>query len=62
MDPKGGSQVISAQVPLCEVLKYSPELRSMTSDRGMFAMEFSHYEEVPAHMADKILASRKQAE
>jgi elongation factor G len=62
MDPKGGSQVISAQVPLCEVLKYSPELRSMTSDRGMFSMEFSHYEEVPAHMAEKILASRKQAE
>jgi elongation factor G len=62
MDPRGGNQVVSAQVPLSEVLKYSPELRSMTSDRGMFSMEFSHYEEVPAHMLDKILAGRKQEE
>jgi elongation factor G len=62
MDPKGGNQVVSAQVPLSEVLKYSPELRSMTSDRGMFSMEFSHYEEVPPHLVDKMLASRKQEE
>jgi elongation factor G len=59
MDPRAGNQVVAAQVPLSEVLKYSPELRSMTSDRGMFSMEFSHYEEVPAHIMDKVLVNRK---
>jgi len=56
MEPRGGTQVVAAQVPLSEVLKYAPELRSMTSDRGMFTMEFSHYEEVPAQNMDKLLA------
>jgi elongation factor G len=59
MNPRAGNQVVAAQVPLSEVLKYSPELRSMTSDRGMFSMEFSHYEEVPAHIMDKVLVNRK---
>ncbi len=56
VEPKANSQVISVQVPMAEVLKYSPELRSMTSDRGLFTMEFSHYEEVPPHMTAKILS------
>jgi len=56
MDPQGGIQIVSVQVPMSEVLKYAPELRSMTSDRGAFAMEFSHYEEVPSQLADKLLA------
>jgi elongation factor G len=56
MDPSGSSQVVNAQVPMSEVLKYAPELRSMTSDRGMFTLEFSHYEEIPAPMAKKIVA------
>jgi elongation factor G len=56
MDPNGGSQVVNAQVPMSEVLKYAPELRSMTSDRGMFSLEFSHYEEIPGPMAQKIVA------
>ena len=60
MDPKAGSQVVNVLVPLAEVLKYSPELRSMTSDRGMFNMEFSHYEEVPSHMTEKVLAEVKK--
>ncbi|MBE0501244.1 MAG: elongation factor G [Desulfuromonadales bacterium] len=55
MDPNGGSQIINAQVPMSEVLKYAPELRSMTSDRGMFTLEFSHYEEIPGPMAQKII-------
>ena len=56
MDPNGGSQIINARVPMSEVLKYAPELRSMTSDRGMFSLEFSHYEEIPGPMAQKIIA------
>ena len=55
MDPQAGSQIVKAQVPMAEVLKYAPELRSMTSDRGLFTMEFSHYEEVPSHLMAKLL-------
>lgn len=40
---------------MSEVLTYSNDLRSMTSDRGMFTSEFSHYEEVPSHLAQKII-------
>ena len=56
VEPQGSSQNIAVLVPMAEVLKYAPELRSMTSDRGLFTMEFSHYEEVPAHLMAKILA------
>ena len=56
MDPQGNAQVVNVHVPMSEVLKYAPELRSMTSDRGMFTLEFSHYEEVPGQMAEKIVA------
>ncbi len=59
MEPKIGNQVVSAQVPLSEVLKYAPELRSMTSDRGMFTMEFSHYQEVPPQNMQKLLEELK---
>jgi len=63
MDAKGGSQVIKAQVPMAEVLKYASDLTSMTSGRGLFSMEFSHYEEAPAHICEKIIeASGKRAE
>ena len=51
--------MIKAQVPLAEVLKYAPDLTSMTSGRGSFSMEFSHYEEVPAHLAEKVIAAAK---
>jgi elongation factor G len=60
MEPQAGSQVVKAQVPMSEVLKYAPELRSMTSDRGLFTMEFSHYEEVPSHMMAKLLEQFKK--
>ncbi|AFM26221.1 elongation factor G [Desulfomonile tiedjei] len=63
MDSKGGSQVVKAQVPMAEVLKYASDLTSMTSGRGIFSVEFSHYEEVPANLAEKIIeASGKKAE
>lgn len=60
MDPQAGSQVVKTQVPMSEVLKYAPELRSMTSDRGLFTMEFSHYEEVPSHLMAKLLEQFKE--
>ena len=59
VDPKVGSQVIRALVPMSEVLRYSPDLRSMTSGRGAFTMEFDHYEELPSHLAEKVI---KEAE
>jgi len=63
MDSVGGHQIIKGQVPLAEILKYAPDLRSMTSGRGTFTYEHSHYEEVPAFIAEKIIAeSKKQKE
>ncbi len=56
VEPQAGSQALKAYVPMSEVLRYAPELRSMTSDRGLFTMEFSHYEEVPSNQAARILA------
>ncbi len=56
VEPKANSQIIRAIVPMSEVLAYSNDLKSMTSDRGLFSMEFSHYEEVPSHLSQKIVA------
>ena len=61
VEPQANSQVIRAEVPMAEVLRYAPELRSMTSDRGMFTMEFSKYEEVPTHQTAKILEEMGEA-
>jgi elongation factor G len=55
VEPKANSQAIRAVVPMAEVLTYANDLKSMTSDRGMFSMEFSHYEEVPSHLAQKVI-------
>ena len=57
--PQGGRQVIKAQVPLAEMSRYSVDLRSITSDRGSFSMEFSRYEEVPFDVGEKISAAFK---
>jgi elongation factor G len=59
VEPRSKGQVIKVQVPLAEVLKYAPDLTSMTSGRGSFSMELSHYEEVPAHQTEKIVAAMK---
>jgi elongation factor G len=59
MDTKGHTQVIKSRVPMSEVLKYAPDLRSITSGRGEFHMEFSHYEELPAHLAEKVIKETK---
>ena len=58
MEPKINSQVIKAQVPMAEILKYASDLTSITAGRGSFTMDFSHYEEVPAHLRDQIIAQR----
>ena len=55
MDSAGKNQVINAQVPLSEFLTYAPDLNSITGGRGMFTMEFSHYDEVPAQLAEKVI-------
>lgn len=55
MDSKGKNQVINAQVPMSEFLTYAMDLRSMTGGRGVFSMDFSHYDEVPAQLAQKII-------
>ncbi|MEI6125456.1 MAG: elongation factor G [Pseudomonadota bacterium] len=59
MEQTIGGQLIKAMVPLSEMQRYSIELTSMTSGRGMFTMEFDHYEEVPAHQAQKVIAASK---
>jgi len=60
MDSKGKNQIVKALVPMVEVLKYAPDLRSMTGGRGMFTMKHSHYEEVPAHLQDSVIAKLQQ--
>ena len=61
VEPKANSQIIRAVVPMSEVLAYSNDLKSMTSDRGMFSMENSHYEELPTHLAQKVIAEANAA-
>lgn len=56
-----GSQKIGALVPMAEMLTYANQLNSLTSGQGMYAMEASHYEEVPAHIAQKIIAEKEEA-
>jgi elongation factor G len=60
VNAKGNYQVIQANVPMSEMLKYAPDLNSMTGGRGTFTMEFSHYEEVPAQLTEKIIAQTKK--
>ena len=60
MNPLGGSTAIQAQAPQSEMLRYSTELRSLTQGRGSYSMSFSHYEEVPAHVAQQVIAQRKK--
>jgi len=61
IEAKGRNQAVKANVPLAEMLEYDSRLRSITGDRGDYTMEFSHYEEVPAHIQEKIVAESKPA-
>ncbi len=64
MEPTGtGSQRIKAQVPQAEMQRYSIDLRSITQGRGIFSTSFSHYEEVPSHISQQVIAeAAKQRE
>jgi elongation factor G len=59
MEPRGSLQVIKAEVPLSEMLSYDAELTSMTGARGSYHMEMSHYDEVPGHLQEKIVAASR---
>ena len=59
---RGLDQIIHAMVPLSEMFGYTTDLRSRTQGRGMFTMQFDHYEEVPKNVAEKIIGARKAAQ
>jgi elongation factor G len=59
MNPGGGKNIIEAKAPLAEVLRYSIDLKSMTQGRASFTMKFDHYEEVPAHITQRIIQERQ---
>ncbi|MGH2578117.1 MAG: elongation factor G, partial [Actinomycetota bacterium] len=59
MEPDGEVVAVRAQVPMAEMLTYESTLRSMTGGRGAYSMEPSHYEEVPAHIAEKVVKEAK---
>jgi len=55
MEARGNNQVVSAEVPMAEMLSYAPDLRAMTGGRGDYAMDFLRYEDVPQHVAQKVV-------
>ena len=62
MSPDGGGvTIIDAEAPLAEVLRYATDLRSITQGRGSFEMRFHHYDEVPQHIAQKVIAEAQKA-
>ena len=60
MEQVKGKGVITAQVPFAEMQRYSIDLRSMTQGRGFYTMTLSHYEAMPAHIAEPIIAHAKK--
>jgi elongation factor G len=60
MDTEKGRSIVTAQVPLAEMQRYTTDLRSITGGRGVFGMEFSHYENVPTHISNEIIAQRQK--
>lgn len=58
MNSERAVSIVTAHVPLAEMLRYTTQLRSMTSGRGYFTMQFDHYEVVPAHLAQDVIAAR----
>ncbi|UCE98138.1 MAG: elongation factor G [Dehalococcoidia bacterium] len=59
MNPADGNNIVEAQAPLAEMLRYAIDLKSMTQGRGTYSMKFSHFEEVPMHISQKIIDERK---
>jgi len=60
METERGRSVVTAQVPLAEMQRYTTDLRSITGGRGIFTMELDHYEVVPRHVADELIAAKKK--
>jgi elongation factor G len=60
IEPRGERQVIKAHVPLAEIDRYSTDLKSMTHGRGSYQMKFSHYEEMPSRMSEKLISEAKK--
>lgn len=60
IDSEGKLQIVKAQCPLSEMFRYAIILRSMTSGRGTFTMEYSHYEEVPGEIARKVIEAAEK--
>jgi elongation factor G len=60
MEPRGGMTTIKAEVPMAEVLTYSQSLTSLTGGRGDYALGFLRYEEVPTHIAQKIIETAQK--
>ena len=61
VDADGETETVKARVPFSEMLIYGSTLRSITQGRGSFHMEYSHYEEVPRNLQEKIIAEAKKA-
>ena len=59
VEARGKAQAIRAHVPLAEMLEYATQLKAITGDRGDYTMEFSHYDEVPAHLKERVIAESK---
>jgi len=62
METDRGRSVVTAKVPLAEIQRYTSELRSITGGRGVFSMELDHYEVVPSHVAEQVIAAREKEE
>jgi elongation factor G len=62
VDSTGKYAVVKGQVPMSEILRYEPDLRSMTSGKGNYVAVFSHYEELPTHLAEKVISGAKLEE
>jgi elongation factor G len=62
MEPKGSMTEVQAEVPMAEMLDYAPDLRSISGGRADYTMEFERYEEVPGHLAQKVIDEAHQAE
>lgn len=62
INPDGGMSVVDAEVPLAEVQRYASDLRSITQGRGAFELEFDHYGEVPATIAQRVIADHRKAQ
>jgi elongation factor G len=62
MEPAGGMTEVKAEVPMAEMLTYAPDLRALTGGQGDYTMDFVRYEEVPAHLAQKVISAAQSEE